>query len=69
MDLAGLTNEQLSDLLNAGMAEQQKRQKDARLKAGAWSLVMDAKNHGYTRGQVTAYLQQVIKEAYGEPSV
>lgn len=65
MDVTGLTNEELADLMNKAEAERQKRQKDARLRDAAWALVMDAKAHGYNRGQVVQYLTTVIKEAYG----
>lgn len=67
MDVTTLTNEELMDLMNQAEAERQKRNKDQRLKDAAWALVMDAKNAGFTRGQVAQYLSKVVTEAYGTP--
>ena len=67
MDVSTLTDEELNNLDGAVAAEQQRRTRDNQLKDAAWSLVMNAKNAGYTKGQVANYLTQVVTQAYGEP--
>ena len=66
MDLTTMTPEELQALLVQVQQEVQARSTEQRLKDMAWQVVMEAKAKGYTRGQVTKHLTDVVKQAWGE---
>jgi hypothetical protein len=50
--------------MNQAQAEQQKRNSNQRLLDQAWSLVMEAKNKGFTQQQVINQFKEVVAQAY-----
>lgn len=66
MDVSKLTLEQIREYQRALKAEEVSRNKEQQMQDRAWTLIMDARNHGYSKGAVGKTLQSILNQAYGQ---